>query len=269
MNKFKRDLDEFIGDSPRFNEPLKRKILVEIKKENKSSVSASKGFGAFKYVAIFTILLAFVTFFLILTLNENRQGPQTPSNAQQENPVLTDLDTVAEIETFTEYEEPLEVFDFRYDAMDRGDHEYAAYPLLINPLAYEGKDISRGDVVVYEYEFFDGVQKTVSRVVGLPGESVEIKDGQIFIDERKLETFYGKAHRVGTSSLEEYSIWFEENASSNSSTSGMEEIFQMDTEKIQLAEDEVFLVGDDWFRGSQHSLEAADIQGEVIGYYKE
>ncbi|MGO1059198.1 S26 family signal peptidase [Planococcus sp. FY231025] len=186
-----------------------------------------------------------------------------------EEPVLTDPETVADIPIFTEYDKPLEVFRFKSDAMDGGNHEYAAHPLLIDPAAYNEKDIARGDVVLYEYAFSNGIRKTVSRVVGLPGENIAIQDGRIFIDGQKLDTFYGKAHRVGTSSAEEYQKWFEENTSPGSSTTGMEDVFQMDLGAFQLGEDEVFLIGDDWFRGSQHKLDVAEIQGEVIGYYKE
>jgi signal peptidase I len=186
-----------------------------------------------------------------------------------EKPVVADTETVADIPIFKDYDKPVEVFHFKSDAMDRGNHEYTAYPLLIDPTAYNEQDIARGDVVVYEYAFPNGVRKTVSRVVGLPGESIEILDGQIFVNGQKLETFYGSAHIIGTSSSEDYQRWFEENTSPNSTTTGMEDIFQLDLEKTQLAEDEVFLVGDDWFRGSQHKLDVAEIQGKVMGYYKE
>ncbi|OHX54278.1 hypothetical protein BB777_06740 [Planococcus faecalis] len=102
----------------------------------------------------------------------------------------------------------------------------------------------------------------------MPGESVEIVDGHIFVDEQKLETFYSSVHRLGIDSYEEYSQQVEKNTSSTSDTSGMKEIFQTNMKKIQLAENEVFLVGDDWLRGSQYTLKLKKIQGEVIGYYK-
>lgn len=269
MNNFKRDINKFIGEHSRFNESLKQNILMKIKEDNKPKLVSRKRGGIFKHAAILTLLLSFVTFFLIQNLHENEQEAHPPTTAKQEISVLTDSDTVPEIDTFSDYEEPLKVFDFKSDAMDRGNHEYAAYPLLIDPLAYNTEDISRGDVVVYEYEFSNGIMKTVSRIVGLPGESIEILDGQIFIDGRKLETFYGKAHRAGTSSSAEYKTWFEKNTSSNSTSSGLEDIFHLEMEQIKLAEDEVFLVGDDWFRGSRHSVEIADLEGKVIGYYKE
>ena len=69
-------------------------------------------------------------------------------------------------------------------------------------------------------------------------------DGQVFIDGQKLNTFYGRAHRVGTSSSEEFKAWFEENSSSASTTTGMEELFEMDIEKFRLAQTELFVVGE-------------------------
>ncbi|WP_372867605.1 S26 family signal peptidase [Planomicrobium okeanokoites] len=268
MNKFKRDLDEFAGKSPRFNEPLKRKILNDMKRERRPA----NRFADFKYAAVLMLLLAVVTTFLVLNMGANNTDPSGPTGTTSELPALTDPDTVAEIESFTEITEPEEVFDFRYDAMDRGNHDYYEHPLLINPLAYPAnaaKEATRGDVIVYEAEFFSGKSRTVGRIVALPGEEVEVVDGQIFINAQKLDTFYGRAHRVGTSSTEEYLEWFEANSSPKSTTTGMEEIFQMDIAKFTLAEDEIYVVGDDWFRGSQQIIKVDEIQAQVLGYYVE
>lgn len=268
MNKFKRELNAFVGEKPRFNEPLKRRILLKIKEENKPRTSAGKLFGTLKYTATFMLLLAVVTTFLILTLNENELEIPNPATAPPVNSVLTDSETVAEIETFTGYEEPLDVLDFRYDAMNRGNNEYAAYPLLIDPLAYEGKDLSRGDVVVYEAEFFNGKQRTIGRVIGLPNEEIEIVEGQIYINDQQLDTFYGRAHRAGISSNEEYNQAMTENDATQNIDS-MKKVFSQTTADFLLAENEIFVVGDDWFRGSQHTLTIGEVQGKVMGYYKE
>ncbi|MCH4826931.1 S26 family signal peptidase [Planococcus halocryophilus] len=268
MNKFKRDIDDFIGKSPRFSKSLQRNMLFQIQAGERPHKFTIKKYEWFTYAAVFVILLTVVALFAIQIVNDKGRVPQLPSTGGIEKSVVTDTDPDVDIPVFAEYTQPLEIFEFNYDAMDRGNHEYAEYPLVINPLAYKDKKISRGDVVKYEYDFFDGMQETISRVIGLPGETIEILDGQIFVDEQKLNTFYGKAHRLGIGSLEEYNAWFEKNASPNSSTSGMEEIFQMSMEKIYLGEDEVFLIGDDWFRSSQHSLKVEAIQAEVLGYYK-
>lgn len=88
MNRFKRDMDKFIGENPRFNESLKHKILLEIRDRKKSRNSVQKEFYTLKYAAVLTLLLAVVTSFLFLTLNKNGQETQTPSTAQSDRPVL-------------------------------------------------------------------------------------------------------------------------------------------------------------------------------------
>ena len=52
--------------------------------------------------------------------------------------------------------------------------------LIIDELSYRFNDPARGDIVVFKYphnpkEFF------IKRVIGLPGESVQIKDGKVYV----------------------------------------------------------------------------------------
>jgi signal peptidase I len=49
----------------------------------------------------------------------------------------------------------------------------------------------RGDIVVFKYPDNEKVNY-VKRIIGLPGETVEIKDGEVFIDGVKLEEPYLK-----------------------------------------------------------------------------
>ncbi|OHX48578.1 hypothetical protein BB776_04580 [Planococcus salinarum] len=268
MNKFKRDLDEFVGESPRFNEPLKRKILREMKRGERPT----SHFADFKYAAVLMLLLTVATIFLVVNMGGNDMEPSGPAGTSSELPALTDPDTVEEIKVFTDYEEPLEVVEIKSDAMDRGNHDYSEHPLLVDPQAYPAnaaKEAARGDIIAFEGPSFDGTHWSIGRIVALLGEEVEVVDGQIFINDQKLETFYGRAHRVGTSSTEEYLEWFEANTSPESTTTGMEEIFQMDIAQVTLAGDEVYVVGDDWFRGSQQIIKVNEIQAEVLGYYVE
>ncbi len=60
--------------------------------------------------------------------------------------------------------------------------------LIGNKITYNFADPKRGDVVIYEYtESVDYIK----RVVGLPGETISLKDGKIYINDRKLdETSY-------------------------------------------------------------------------------
>ncbi|HCC23489.1 TPA: signal peptidase I [Candidatus Falkowbacteria bacterium] len=56
------------------------------------------------------------------------------------------------------------------------DHEY----LIIDELSYRFSNPERGDIVVFKYPK-DPTQFFIKRVIGLPGETVEVKDGFVFI----------------------------------------------------------------------------------------
>lgn len=56
------------------------------------------------------------------------------------------------------------------------DHEY----LIIDEISYRFRDIERGEVVVFRYPN-DPRQYFIKRIVGLPGETVTVKDRQVII----------------------------------------------------------------------------------------
>ncbi|WP_166805884.1 S26 family signal peptidase [Jeotgalibacillus sp. R-1-5s-1] len=264
MNRLKREIDHHIGKRPRFTNELKQQILIDMKKSEPSPVFFKRNLATFKYAAILSVLLVFTATFLYTVVTENSQELTSSS---EETSVIKDDDTSPEIETYSTYEEPLELLDYGSDSMDRGNHDYTVYPLIIDPSAIGVDDISRGDVVAYEYDFFDGKQLTVSRVIGLPGETVEIKEGQIYINDQKLDTFYGKVHRLGFGSNEEYNEALKENGAEQNLDS-MKDTYALSIDKFQLGENELYLAGDDWFRGVQHTQEVSELYGKVLGYYK-
>lgn len=64
--------------------------------------------------------------------------------------------------------------------------------LFVNKIQKVYKDISRGDLLVFNAPKDISSQKKllIKRVVGLPGETVEIKNGQVFINEKPIEENY-------------------------------------------------------------------------------
>lgn len=68
--------------------------------------------------------------------------------------------------------------------------------LLVNRLAYDDhRKPERGDVVVFSSHLKDknGEDKMlIKRVVGLPGETVEVRDGMVYINGEVLEEDYTK-----------------------------------------------------------------------------
>jgi len=58
--------------------------------------------------------------------------------------------------------------------------------IFINKFIYHFEPIERGDVVVFWYPL-DRSKSFIKRVVGLPGETVEIRAGQVYVNGRELE----------------------------------------------------------------------------------
>ncbi len=63
--------------------------------------------------------------------------------------------------------------------------------LFINQFTYKFKlgDIKRGDTVVFWYPE-DTTKSYIKRVIGLPGDTVEVDDGYVVINEKKLVENY-------------------------------------------------------------------------------
>lgn len=80
--------------------------------------------------------------------------------------------------------------------------------VLVNKLSYDFGDIGRGDLVVFNRppNQPDGEDDLIKRVIALPGETIEIRDGQVFIttvdnpNQQRLEEPY-LAEGVSTTGL--------------------------------------------------------------------
>jgi signal peptidase I len=70
--------------------------------------------------------------------------------------------------------------------------------LLVSRLAYLLDPPRRGDVVVLHDPGQPGVE-CIKRIIGLPGERLELQDGQVFLDGRPLKEPYLAAESPGSS----------------------------------------------------------------------
>ena len=61
--------------------------------------------------------------------------------------------------------------------------------VIASRLHYLFTEPKRGDIVVFKYPD-DEKTNFVKRVIGLPGETVEIKNGEVYVDNIKLEESY-------------------------------------------------------------------------------
>ncbi|MBS4221813.1 signal peptidase I [Lederbergia citrea] len=147
------------------------------------------------------------------------------------------------------------------DNMEWGDnpYNYQFRDIVIDPSYYENEEIQRGDVVYYKqpekyYEVVPGApfEEPVNRVIALPGESIEIRQGQFYIDGKKLDTFYG-------------------NGTNNPRSDDYEREYNF--EKITVPEGHIFVSGDLWWRSIDSKLygplPVKLIKGKVLGYREE
>lgn len=61
--------------------------------------------------------------------------------------------------------------------------------IMVSKVSYRSSDPERGEVIIFEPPF-DSPHPFIKRVIGLPGETIEIKDKKVFIDGIPLEEEY-------------------------------------------------------------------------------
>lgn len=102
--------------------------------------------------------------------------------------------------------------------------------VLVNRIIYDASAPKRGDIIVFKPNGNEHLHSYMKRIIALPGETVQIKDGNIYVDGKKLKEDYK------TTAL---------------SDAGLA------AEKITLAGDEFFVLGDN--RESSEDSRMADI----------
>lgn len=78
------------------------------------------------------------------------------------------------------------VQNFRVDGMSMEPNFHDGQFLLINKLAYKLGEPQRGDVIVFRYPR-DPSRDFIKRVIGLPGETVEVVEGEVYINGQRLD----------------------------------------------------------------------------------
>ena len=62
--------------------------------------------------------------------------------------------------------------------------------VIVDRISYKVNGAERFDMVIFPYKY-DNSRKLIKRVIGLPGETVEIIDSVIYINGEELEEYYG------------------------------------------------------------------------------
>lgn len=174
---------------------------------------------------------------------------------------VSDKETSSSVDIIKEVEPDWIEHHYLSDNMDRGNHDYYDQVLVIDP-SLEPSTYTRGDIVFFSNNTND---KIISRVIALPGEKISISEGQIYINNQKLDTFYGKAHRLGLDKDSYFPAM--DKAGVDYDKQGMlDYVFELNQNELELADNEYYVVSDDWFRGTMQILKQDEIIGEVLGY---
>ena len=72
--------------------------------------------------------------------------------------------------------------------------------IFINKFVYRFEPIERGDVVVFWYPL-DRSKSFIKRVIGLPGDTVEIRAGHLYVNGKELQEPYVPASYLDGSKL--------------------------------------------------------------------
>ena len=106
--------------------------------------------------------------------------------------------------------------DSMYPSLKNGDQ------LILEKLSYRFGEPERFDVIVFDHyeEGSDTPVHYIKRIIGLPGETICIKDGNIYVDGERLTETYG--YYTGDREMEGYDA----------------------EEEILVGEDEYFVLGD-------------------------
>lgn len=185
------------------------------------------------------------------------------------NQSVTDEDTTSETPVIHGDKDYYITVYYGYDDMDRGNHDYFNKDVVVDAKHYEANKLKRGDIIAYKEN--PNVEESLIRVIGLPGEKVKIEKGQIYIDDKILDTFYGRAHRAGKDLYElkeELKRGDLEDSRIKQNVKSMIDYFETFHEKeIIVPEGQVYVIGDDWFRTHMIGLLPTDkVVGKVIGY---
>lgn len=62
--------------------------------------------------------------------------------------------------------------------------------LIVDKMSYRFRDPKRYDIIVFPYQYEPNTYY-IKRIIGLPGETIQIIDGYIYIDGEQLDEHYG------------------------------------------------------------------------------
>lgn len=139
------------------------------------------------------------------------------------------------------------------DTMEQGNQEYTQYPIVADP---KFDTLDRSDVILYTDK--DG-QQVVSRILGLPNETIEITNGTVVINTIPIPHYHMYAKIMGETVYESYIEKFK-------NPSNAQEIFFYNYPVTQLSDNEIFVIPDNWSLDKIEKVSFEQVDAKVLGY---
>jgi len=117
-------------------------------------------------------------------------------------------------------------------AFENGDY------LIIDQISYRFRDPQRGEVIVFKYP---PSQRYIKRIIGLPGETVEIEDGRVVIYKQEEPHILDESDYL------------------------LPDIFTTGEAPVSLAENEYFVLGDNRFASADSRRWGPLTREDIIG----
>ncbi|MDI7742019.1 signal peptidase I [Lysinibacillus fusiformis] len=243
-------LDKTIYKDQKFTENQQRQILSRAR--NKALTDKKKRFIPSVVFGLFLVVFSF----LLAQLFSKHDGAAIS---------ITDPYTSSTVEQVDATEKDF-LLEWLSDSMDRGNHDYITSYHSNLVVGSVTDKLKRGDVIYYAISS----EQYIARIVGLPGEKIEIQDGQVFIDEKKLDAFYGKATVRGLEEKQFFEAVKDTNSQNTINEEGYKEYFSTDMAEVLVPENSYFVLVDLWSRGTDSRtlgpIHIDEIDGVVLGY---
>ncbi|WP_081797018.1 signal peptidase I [Bacillus ndiopicus] len=194
--------------------------------------------------------------------------------ALRKEKVLVDTTTPDRLTTVEQTTDTFLV-EWSSDTMDRGNHDLESHEHGNLVVSSNIPALQRGMIVYYEIipkflqENPNLESPTLGRIVGLPGETVEIKKGKVYIDGQRLDAFYGEATKFGMNKEQWYA---QENKrpQTKEQEKQTKAYYNLAMSKVTVEEGTAFVLVDAWWRGSDSRnfglIPMETVKGIVLGY---
>ena len=251
MGNFKQQFNHAFQEAPTFSTQARQHVKSQLHQKKK------KRWMPISIVAAAAVaLVSFVIWNDELLERFNKQDPVNLAAPEHEDKMEIFLEVPPDNETQFAITNEM-------NSMNRGNGEYKGTITIETQF----NEIQYGQVLLLEDgQEGDTFKYVLGRVIGKPGDKVAIKEGQLYLNDLPINTFYGKAQIMGTTDVDEA---FERLRRVNSTEwkETIEEALHYSLEPIVLKEDELFIISDNWARNSVRQTFMTDqIEGIVIGY---